>query len=217
MANPRTLAGTLLLLSLIAPLHGVAQAAPSIQDGIAGALDYTVTLDGDGVYGAGVLIDPVAGLVVTNWHVVEDMKSPRASFRDGSSTAARVIDFDRDLDLALLRIAPQKNRAAPAWGEADKLRPGDELYAIGAPRHLAFTVSRGIVSFVGRAFEGTRYVQTDLPINDGNSGGPVVNARGELVGLMTFVYKRAQGLSFALPIAYARARFAKLLTPPARE
>jgi serine protease Do len=76
---------------------------------------------------------------------------------------------------------------------------------------MSFTVSRGIVSYVGREVEGTRYLQTDLPINDGNSGGPVVNARGELVGLMSFVLKRSQGLSFALPFNYAAVRFAARL------
>jgi S1-C subfamily serine protease len=201
-------------------LFALACAAPvahaqSPQDGIAAALDYTVTLDGDGVYGAGVLLDAARGLVLTNWHVVEDMKQPRAAFRNGAPLAAKVLDFDRELDLALLQIAPQK-RAVPTWGAAEQMRPGDDVYAIGSPRHLAFTVSRGIVSFVGRVVDGMRYLQTDLPINDGNSGGPVVNGRGELVGLMTFVYKRAQGLSFAVPIDYARKRFAKFFTRPAR-
>jgi serine protease Do len=211
---------TLLALLVTAPALTVAtvaavrpaavRAAPAQpQDGIARALDYTVTLEGDGVYGSGVLVDPAAGLVLTNWHVVAEMPSPRATFRDGKSVLARVLDSDRTLDLALLAVPPRAG-VAPSWGDASQLRPGDELYAVGCPRHLAFTVSRGIVSFVGRMVEGARWLQTDLPINDGNSGGPVVNGRGELVGIMTFVYKRAQGLSFAVPAEVAYGRFKQL-------
>ena len=169
-----------------------------------------MTLDGSGVYGSGVLVAPEDGLVLTNYHVVEGMTDPRVTFDDGRVVAGKVVELDRALDLALLQVPPQKG-AAPVWGDMAAIRPGDEVYAVGCPRRLAFTVSRGIVSFVDRLIEGTRYLQTDLPINDGNSGGPVVNERGELVGLMTFVYRRAQGLSFALPIHYAAERFVRRL------
>lgn len=193
-----------------------AASAQSREDGIARALDYTVTLEGNRVYGAGILLVPESGLLLTNFHVVEEMPDPVVTFRDGTQAHARLIDSDRALDLALLQVPPQARRAAPAFGDASKLRPGEELYAVGNPRHLGFTVSRGIVSFVDRQVEGTRYVQTDLPINEGNSGGPMVNARGELVGVMTFVLKRAQGLSFALPLRYALERFAQRIKPLAR-
>lgn len=206
--NTRRATGCLAALSLIALAASARAAHP--QDGIALALKYTVTLDGGGVYGAGVLVSPEDGLVLTNWHVVESMSDPRVTFDDGRTVAARLLEFDRTLDLALLQVPPQKG-AAPVWSDSSSLRPGDEVYAVGCPRRLAFTVSRGIVSFVNRLVEGTHYLQTDLPINDGNSGGPVVNERGELVGLMTFVYKRAQGLSFALPIHYAAERFVRRL------
>jgi serine protease Do len=181
------------------------------QERIARALEYTVTLEGNGVYGSGVLLAPEAGLIVTNVHVVEEMSPPQVTFHDGTRATARVVELDRALDLALLVVPAQPKRRAPAWGDVTALRPGDEVYAVGCPRHLSFTVSRGIVSYVGRDMEGTRYLQTDLPINDGNSGGPVINARGELVGLMSFVLKRSQGLSFALPVNYAADRFAARL------
>jgi serine protease Do len=168
------------------------------------ALDWSVTIEGDGTYGAGVLIDPPRGLVLTCLHVVTDMKQPRVSFSDGASFAATVVDTDKSLDVALLRVAPQR-RTAPAVGEPDG--PGEEIFAVGCPRHLAFTLSRGIVSFVGRVVDGVRWLQTDLPMNEGNSGGPVINARGELLGLMSFVYRNGQGLSFALPARSAVERF----------
>jgi serine protease Do len=180
------------------------QALPLLLLASASTLDWTVTVDGDGVYGAGVLIDPPRGLVLTCNHVVASMKKPRVAFTDGTSFPAQLVDSDRALDVALLRIPPQR-RSAPLLAEPDG--PGQEIFAVGYPRRLAFTLSRGIVSFVGRVVDGVRWLQTDLPMNEGNSGGPVVNARGELLGLMSFVYRGAQGLSFAVPARAAVERF----------
>lgn len=223
LANTRmqTSATWVALVALVAMLTPNAQAAqppaPKPQDGLAQALAYTVTLEGNGVYGSGVLIDPDAGLVITAGHVVAKMTAPRATFFDGTLAAARVLEVDPELDLALLEVPAQHQRPRPVFGDTTTLRAGDEVYAIGCPRHLPFTVSRGIVSFVERVIEGAKYLQTDLPINAGNSGGPVVNARGELVGLMSFIYKRAQGLSFAQPIRYATQRFAARLATKAAQ
>jgi S1-C subfamily serine protease len=202
---------TLVSLCIVAGLAGPAWAGQP-QDGLQRALAYTVTIEGSGIYGSGVLLAPEAGLVVTNQHVVAEMPNPRVKFYDGTVVTARVLEMDRTLDLALLEVPPQR-RAPPVVGDTDALRPGDDIYAIGNPRHLGFTVSRGIVSYVGRPLDGVRYLQTDLPINDGNSGGPVVNVRGELVGVMSFVLKHSQGLSFALPLRYAAERFAARLRP----
>jgi S1-C subfamily serine protease len=208
--TPQRTKRLILLICGLVSLTAARARASSPQEGIALALKFTVTIEGGGVYGSGVLVAPDEGLIVTNFHVVDGMSEPRVTFEDGRTATAKVLEVDRGLDLALLKVPPQK-RAAPVMSDLASVRPGDEVYAVGCPRHLAFTVSRGIVSFVNRLVEGTRYVQTDLPINDGNSGGPVVNARGELVGLMTFVYRRAQGLSFALPIHYAFERFSSRL------
>lgn len=207
MANTRTLFALCILTAL-----GSLGWAGEPQDGLQRALAYTVTLEGNGIYGSGVLLSPEGGLVVTNQHVVAEMPAPRVKFYDGTVVTARVLEVDRVLDLALLEVPPQK-RAPPVVGDSDALRPGDDIYAIGNPRHLGFTVSRGIVSFVGRPLDGVRYLQTDLPINDGNSGGPVVNRKGELVGVMSFVLKHSQGLSFALPLRYAAERFQARLRP----
>ncbi len=204
--------------SLVCFLAASASASPSPtsspttdpRDAVARALAFTVTIEGGDTYGSGVLVDPAAGLVLTAQHVIADMHNPLVTFADGASLPAKVVESDRVLDLALLAIAPQSTRPAPAVGDALALRPGDELYAVGCPRHLAFTVSRGIVSFVGRRMDGVRWLQSDLPINDGNSGGPVVNARGELVGVMSFILRRGQGLSFALPINYPIEKWQKL-------
>ena len=182
-------------------------------DGIGRALQYTLTLEGDGIYGTGFLVDPARGLAVTAWHVVSDMKAPRATFYDGRVVNARLVASDKKLDLALLELPPQKGLPAPALGDVTAMQPGDEVFSVGAPRKLGFTVSRGIVSFVGRTMEGARYLQADMSINDGNSGGPVIDAHGRIVGVISFIYRRAQGLSFALPINYVVDRWAERLAP----
>lgn len=202
---------TLLLCTASARAHprGTTASALDVRDAIAGALDYTVTIEGRGTYGAGILVAPAAGWVLTALHVVEEMPAPRVSFRDGRHVVGQVVEVDRNLDLALLRVPPQAV-APPLLGDASRLRPGDEVYAVGCPRHLAHTVSRGIVSYVDRPMYGARYLQTDLPINEGNSGGPVIDARGELVGVMAFILRDTQGLSFAMPVNAALARFPHL-------
>lgn len=179
------------------------------RDAIGRALDFTVTVEADGVYGAGIVVAPAAGLVLTAQHVVEPMRAPVVTFRDGRRLPARLVEVDRALDVALLRVEPQPS-TPPQIGRVAALRPGEEVFAVGCPRHLGFTVSRGIVSYVGRELDGGRWLQTDLPINDGNSGGPVINARGELVGMMSFILRGAQGMSFALPVDVALARFRQL-------
>jgi S1-C subfamily serine protease len=180
-------------------------------DGIDRAVRLTATIEDNGVYGAGVLVDPAAGFLLTAHHVVKDMRRPRVTFSDGVSVFARVVDSDPRLDVALLQIPPQPARPAPKFGDAATLGAGEEVFAVGAPRRLGFTVSRGIVSFVGRIVDGVPYVQTDIPINEGNSGGPVVDEHGALVGIMSFIYRGAQGLSFAFPLPQARERFARFL------
>jgi S1-C subfamily serine protease len=177
------------------------------EDIVDRALRQTVLIEGDGSYGSGIVLVPKRGLILTNWHVVEDMKAPRVTFFDGKSGFARVVDSDKGLDLALLQ-GPATDAPAPEIGDAIDLRAAQPLYAIGSPRKLGFTVSRGIVSYMGRNMDGTRFIQTDLPINEGNSGGPVITSRGCVVGVMSFILRRSTGLAFALPINYAIERFA---------
>jgi S1-C subfamily serine protease len=199
--------------ALLAAVVALAAPGPLPRAGVARALGYTVTLEGGGLYGAGVLVAPERGLVLTSAHVIADGAPPRATFFDGAEAPTRVLQIDRALDLALLAVPPQPRRAPPPL-DAAPLAAGDEVYAVGNPHRLGFSVCRGIVSYVGRSLGGGRYLQTDLPIHDGDSGGPVVNARGELVGIVSFVLARTGGLAFALPVDAALARFG--LTPPAR-
>ena len=216
MLSPRVkaLALCITVLSLAATAHATpASVSPaptttpsSAEDIVDRALRQTVLIEGDGSYGSGIVLVPRRGLILTNWHVVEEMKAPKVTFFDGKSGPAKVVDSDKALDLALLQ-GPATDAPAPEIGDAIDLRAAQPLYAIGSPRKLGFTVSRGIVSYVGRNMDGARFIQTDLPINEGNSGGPVITAHGMVVGVMSFILRRSTGLAFALPINYAIERF----------
>lgn len=98
-----------------------------------------------------------------------------------------------------------------ALGSSAPLVVGDEVLAVGSPRKMYFSVSRGMVSFPNRFLDGIEYIQTDLPINVGNSGGPLVDRQGRIVGVVSFILRDSQGISFALPIERAVTRFAKYL------
>jgi len=186
---------------------------PQTVNSVDAGLRVAVMIEGDGVYGSGILIDPRRGMVITNQHVVQDMHTIRLTGYSGRTSLGVVVSTDRKRDLALVQ-APGlvfPDMPPPRLGDAGRLRPGDEVIAVGMPRKLSFTVSRGIVSFVGRELEGTNYLQVDMNINDGNSGGPVVDSSGEIVGVMSFIYRRAQGLSFAVPTSEIATAFPSAL------
>jgi S1-C subfamily serine protease len=169
------------------------------------ALASTVFIRVGSTYGAGILLGP-SGLVLTCAHVIADESPIEVEFSGGARAVARPIDRDLKLDLALLEISGQ-HAPAPRIGSIANVSIGDEVFAMGAPRRMAFSLHRGMVSFVGRDFDGVRYLQTDLPANAGNSGGPVINDRGEIIAVMSFILRESEGIAFALPIDYALERF----------
>lgn len=191
-----------------APQNAVAPLSPRAI--AARALASTVYLHGGSVYGAGVLLDD-AGHVLTCDHVIDGLSNVEASFDgDPNPIPVRVVARAGDVDLALLQLArplPPHRKPIAAASVVD-LAMGDNLYAMGAPRKMRFSLSHGIVSYTGRAFEGTYYVQTDLAANGGSSGGPVMDEHGDLVGLSSFIFHNSEGLTFAVPIDYAFERFA---------
>ena len=184
-------------------------AQPSWSSVAARAQRWTAAIRADQNYGAGVLVDR-SGLVLTNLHVIEGTHSINVTPFGGEAAAARVVDSDATLDLALLALPGPAEHAA-TLGSASSLGVGDEVLAVGSPRKMYFSVSRGLVSFPSRSLDGVDYIQTDLPINVGNSGGPLVDREGRVVGVVSFIFKDSQGLSFALPIDRAVSRFAKYL------
>lgn len=158
---------------------------------------------------SGVVIDPV-GYVVTNWHVVAEAAEIQVQFSDGRAAEPELIGVDPETDLALLRVNVGALPAIPLGSSAD-LRIGDVVLAIGNPYGLSTSVTQGIVSATGRgqlnlvSFEN--FIQTDAAINAGNSGGALVNARGELVGINTAALAQdpgTQGIGFAIPVDLVR-------------
>jgi S1-C subfamily serine protease len=170
------------------------------------ALGFSVYIRGGPVYGAGVVID-AKGHVLTCDHVIDGLDKVEVSFHDDpKSYRAKVLDRDKKLDLALLRIDVPAPAVADVASIMD-LSMGDEVFGMGSPRKMGFSLSRGVVSYVGRSFDGTFYVQTDLSANSGSSGGPILNERGDLIGISSFILRGSQGLSFAVPVDYALVRF----------
>jgi len=151
--------------------------------------------------GAGFIVDP-EGLIVTNQHVVASADRIRVKLHDGRTQAATVMGADNATDLALLHIAV--NDLTPLrLGDSDALRVGDSVIAIGNPLEYERSVTAGIVSALGRKvydaepFES--FIQTDAAINRGNSGGPLLNKRGEVIGVNTVIRSDGRGISFAVP------------------
>ena len=160
--------------------------------------------------GSGFIIDP-EGYIVTNHHVVADADSITITLNDQREFKAEVIGSDELSDLALLKIEAA-GLPAVKFGDSSKLKVGEWVLAIGSPFGLQYSVSAGIISYMGRSLPtgGANYVsfiQTDVAINPGNSGGPLFNLKGEVVGINSQIFTNSGGsigLSFAIPVDVAR-------------
>jgi serine peptidase DegS len=170
--------------------------------------------------GSGVVIDR-DGLVVTNWHVIRDADEIRVQLADGRVAVPQLVGTDPETELALLRI-DLTDLPEIRLGRSDTLEVGEVVLAIGNSLGLSQTVTMGIVSATGRgqlgvaAFED--FIQTDAAINVGNSGGALINARGELVGINTAVISAIgdqgmpEGIGFAIPVNLVRGVMQQLIT-----
>src|SRR5450631_2540992 len=154
--------------------------------------------------GSGFIID-ASGLVVTNNHVISDADEISVILNDGSILKAEIVARDTKTDLALLRVKPVKPLKAVKFGDSDKLRLGEWVIAIGNPFSLGGTVTAGIVSARNRDIQSgpyDNYIQTDAAINRGNSGGPLFNLDGEVIGINTAIISPSGGsigIGFAVP------------------
>ncbi len=158
-----------------------------------------VTIEHNDGIGSGFIISS-DGYIITNYHVVEGKKSVNVKLNESLTLNADVIKTDKANDLALLKL--QAIDMLPvALGNSDKVEIGEEVIAIGSPLELGQTVSKGIVSGK-RKFEEHVYIQTDVSVNPGNSGGPLINQEGEVIGIVTLkvISKGFEGIAFCIPI-----------------
>jgi putative serine protease PepD len=173
-----------------------------------GVVDISITQPGGGAEGSGWVYD-TKGDIVTNEHVVSGATSITVTLWNGKSFKAHLVGHDSSTDLAVVRIsAPSPTLTPLALGNSDGAQVGDPVVAIGSPFGLSETVTSGIVSALGRSIDAPNNftipnaIQTDAPINHGNSGGPLLNASGQVIGVNAQIQSQSggsEGVGFAIP------------------
>ena len=171
--------------------------------------------------GSGFIIN-TDGYILTNYHVIEGAKEVTVTLSDGREVTASVVNYDADQDVAMIKL--NENVEVPGvveLGNSDALQPGEEVLAIGNPlsKELSSTLTKGIVSALNRSVEtdsgvSTNLIQTDTAINSGNSGGPLINTKGEVIGINTLkASDGAEGIGFAIPINDVKDKIDSLSKP----
>jgi putative serine protease PepD len=191
------------------------QASPAVANILTKATEYDFFMDPVPVEGAGsgFMIDP-RGYILTNYHVVEGAQSIEVVLGDQTHFPAKFIGADQRNDVALLKIDPKgKHLAALSLGDSGKLQVGQKVLAIGNPFGFQSTLTTGVVSALGRTVQTSQTtfideaIQTDAAINRGNSGGPLINTHGEVIGINSAIYTPSgttAGIGFAIPINTAK-------------
>ncbi|HEV2521638.1 MAG TPA: trypsin-like peptidase domain-containing protein [Candidatus Acidoferrales bacterium] len=191
------------------------QAAPAVANIVTRTLEYDVFMEPVAAEGAGsgFVIDP-RGYILTNFHVVQGAQTISVTLGDRSHYDAKFIGADERNDIALVKIDPKDRKlAALTMGDSDSLQVGQRVLAIGNPFGFQSTLTTGVVSALGRTVQTGQTtvidgaIQTDAAINQGNSGGPLLNSHGEVIGINSAIYTPSgttAGIGFAIPISTAR-------------
>lgn len=181
------------------------------QDLLQNFLEQEQILHAVPVVGSGFIVDAKLGLIVTNMHVVAGAKNIQVSFSNGTKLKAEVLGEDVHTDIALLKVdAAKANLQQVQFGDSDQVKIGESVLAIGSPMGLGNSVTAGIISARGRHLHQGSYkdfIQTDAPINRGNSGGPLFNKQGEVIGINTALASPtggSVGIAFAIPANLAK-------------
>lgn len=167
--------------------------------------------------GSGFVIDAQKGYIVTNNHVVKDADEVRVTFQDDTTLVAKIVGKDEKTDLAVLQVETDKTLTAVSFGDSDRLRVGDWVLAIGNPFGLGGTVTAGIISAQQRDINAGQYddfIQTDASINRGNSGGPMFDLQGNVIGINTAIFSPSGGsvgIGFAIPSNMAKTVVSQLI------
>ncbi len=167
--------------------------------------------------GSGFIID-ASGYIITNNHVVDDAEEISVTLSDNSKYKAKIIGRDKKTDLALLKVEAKKDLPFVPLGDSDSMRVGDWVIAIGNPFGLGGSVTQGIISARQRSINSgpfDDFLQTDAPINRGNSGGPLFNTKGEVIGINTAIFSPGMGggsvgIGFAIPTSLAKPVISQL-------
>jgi S1-C subfamily serine protease len=199
------------------PLDAFSRAVVTVADKLRPAVvNLRVGRGGRGGSGSGVLFTP-DGFLLTNHHVVRGNDRVRVRLSDGTELTGRVVGNDPWTDLAVVQ-ADGDSFAYAALGDSAKLKVGQLAVAIGSPLGFESTVTAGVISALGRTMRGAsghlvdNVIQTDAALNPGNSGGPLVDSRGRVIGINTAVIQPAQGICFAVPVNTAKTILPQLLT-----
>jgi serine protease Do len=167
--------------------------------------------------GSGFVIDAKNGYIVTNYHVIKDADDIKVTLSDNTTLDAKLVGADDKTDIAVLKVKPTAPLTAAVWGDSDTARIGAWIIAIGDPFGLGGTVTAGIISARQRDINAGPYdefIQTDASINRGNSGGPMFNMNGEVVGINTAIFSPSGGsvgIGFAVPANLAKPVVAQLI------
>lgn len=169
-----------------------------IQD----SLQAVVSVLTDSGQGSGAIITE-DGDVITNFHVIQQARVIRVLDYDKVIHDVKLIGYDRDYDIAVLRIVSNETFEYLDFGDSDSVKVGQTVVALGNPYGLDFTATQGIISARRTASDGKEYIQVDVPINPGNSGGPIIDAAGDIIGIANFKISGGEGVGFAIPSSKA--------------
>lgn len=172
-------------------------------------IDSVVSIQTDTGGGSGVIIDP-QGYIVTNYHVIAGASQVQVKTFKQKTYPATLVGFNPKVDVAVLKINDGIYQALK-WGNSDNVDVGEKVIALGSPGGLDFTVTEGIVSAKRKDSKGVDYLQIDVPVNPGNSGGPIVDQAGKIVGITEIKITEFEGIGFAIAADDAQNAVGKIM------